>query len=67
MLKRAGAADFETWKLVGGELSAETRKRLKDALTGKAYEDLQNLQVDLIKSLPREAAERFRRWRSAAS
>lgn len=58
MLKRAGQHDFDTWMSLGELITKETRKKLRDAMTGSRFADLQEAQVDLIKSLPREAAEK---------
>jgi SPP1 gp7 family putative phage head morphogenesis protein len=66
MLKRVGAADWGTWAALGLELNKATKAKLRDALVGKRYTELQEAQVDLIKSLPREAAKTVHRWTKKA-
>lgn len=62
MLKRVARADYTVWNNIGQKLSAETRKRLKDVTVSSIFQQLQREQVDLIKSLPIEAAEKVHEW-----
>lgn len=62
MLKRAAKADYDVWRKVGQALSAEMKRRLKEEGTGSTFSKLQLEQVELIKSIPRTAAERVHDW-----
>jgi SPP1 gp7 family putative phage head morphogenesis protein len=66
MLKRVGAADWGTWERLGLELSAAQKKKLKSALVGYRYLELQEAQVKLIKSLPLEASKVVHKWTKSA-
>ena len=61
MITRAGAADLDVWMKVGKNLSKQTRALLRGAI-GTQFDTLQSAQVELIKSLPREAAEKVHAW-----
>lgn len=62
MLKRADQADYDTWLSVGKGISRETRKRLRSPAIANEYQRLQAEQVELIKSIPREAAKKVHEW-----
>lgn len=62
MLKRAAQADYDVWRKVGKELSADMKKKLKEEGAGTTFRRLQAEQVRLIKSIPRTAAERVAKW-----
>ena len=61
MIERAGAADYAVWMQVAKGLSKQTKALLKGAI-GTRFDTLQEEQVKLIKSLPREAAEKVHQW-----
>lgn len=58
MLLRASRIDYNEWIKESGKISRETRKKLREAGTGNFFRSLQDAQVDLITSLPLEAAEK---------
>ena len=62
MCEQASKADYDTWLELGDGLSKATRERLKTAAIGPVFDRLQAEQVDLITSLPREAAETVHEW-----
>lgn len=62
MLSRVARADYTVWNSTGEKLSAETKKRLKDTATSSVFQKLQHEQVELIKSLPLEAAQKVHEW-----
>lgn len=62
MIRRAAAADYETWLTIGKKISRATRKKLKDAAVGPIYSRLQQEQVTLIRSLPLEASKKVHDW-----
>lgn len=66
MLKRVADDDFDTWTKTSEKLSRETKKRLKDAVIGPEYARLQREQVDLIKSIPLDAAKKVHQWTQTA-
>ena len=61
-LKRAEKADYEEWKKLSGELGKKTRKILKEHGKGETFQALQSEQVNLIKSLPQDAALKVHEW-----
>ena len=62
MLKRASQADYDVWRKVGQELSADAKRMLKSDAVGSTFDKLQAEQVELIKSIPRDAAQRVHDW-----
>src|ERR1700753_1868923 len=58
MLADVGRRDEAQWAKHSKTMSRELRKEIQSAPTGLILADLQALQVDLITSLPREAAQR---------
>ena len=66
MITRVARDDYETWKLAyeesGREISKATRSVLESQETGSVFYDLQRRQVDLITSLPHDAAQKVHDW-----
>lgn len=62
MLQDAADADYQVWLKVGQKISRVTRQLLKDSDTGDVFKSIQNEQVDLIRSLPLEAAQKVQAW-----
>lgn len=62
MIDKASAADYAVWLKVANRLSRETRKMLKTAGVGSVYQSLQSEEVDLITSIPLEAAQKVHEW-----
>lgn len=58
MHARVGKQDARSWAELGEEMGRALRHEILTAPTGKAMREILNAQVDLITSLPREAAER---------
>lgn len=58
MLGDVDARDRESWRKLGNELSAGLRQEILSAPTGATLRELLATQVDLITSIPREAAQR---------
>ncbi|MNT45662.1 Phage Mu protein F like protein [compost metagenome] len=61
MLMDVALRDEKTWKEHARDLSRGLREEIKTAPTGKVMQQMLSEQVDLIKSIPREAAERVHR------
>lgn len=55
-IARVDEADRLTWRQIGDELAADTKRRIRDMRGDPAYREMIRRQVDLIKSLPTEAA-----------
>lgn len=66
MLADVARRDKRMWKSVGAELSAGVRARLDGTPVAGIFNELQDEQVKLIKSLPLEAAERVHQVATAA-
>lgn len=66
LLKRVGADDYNTWERTAAKISRGTKAKLKDAVIGAEYSRLQREQVELIKSLPLEAAKKVHEWTKAS-
>lgn len=62
MLRRAAAADYETWLNTGKKINRATKRMLRDAVVGPIFGRLQDEQVSLIRSLPLEAARKAHEW-----
>lgn len=62
MVKRTAKIDYDTWLRVGEGISRQTRKLLKSKGVGAEYSRLQQAQIDLITSLPRQAAQDVQEW-----
>lgn len=62
MVKRTAKIDYDTWMRVGEGISRQTRKLLKSKAVGAEYSRLQQAQIDLITSLPRQAAQDVQEW-----
>lgn len=61
MLQDVGSRTARQWRKMDEELGRELRNELQGAPTGEATRQLMQSQVDLITSLPTEAAERVHR------
>lgn len=61
MLEDVNARNLQDWRQMSATLSNELRQRVLQAPVGKVTEDLLALQVDLIKSIPLDAAARVQR------
>lgn len=61
MLEDVNARNLQDWRAMSATLSNELRQRVLQAPVGKVTEDLLTLQVDLIKSIPLDAAQRVQR------
>lgn len=66
MLADVDARDAKAWHEHSAELGAGLRQEIRTAPTGKAMRELLDLQVDLITSIPRSAAERVHRLATEA-
>ena len=62
MLKRVDKLDYDAWIDVGKSLSRSTKKILRSSTTGADFRRIQQEQVSLITSLPREASEKVHEW-----
>lgn len=58
MVQRVASKDEEAWTQLGQTIGRELRKELQNAPTGHALRSFMEKQVELIQSLPKEAAER---------
>lgn len=58
MVTEVAAADRESWRKTSATIGRLLHKEIATAPTGNAMQDALTRQVDLITSLPREAAER---------
>jgi SPP1 gp7 family putative phage head morphogenesis protein len=58
MLMDVALRDEQTWKILAKDLSRGLREEIRNAPTGVVMRQLLAEQVDLIQSLPREAAQR---------
>lgn len=61
MLADVGRRNEKAWKEVGKEMGRALKAELDQAPTGRIYAELMEEQVNLITSLPRQAAERVHR------
>ncbi len=61
MIHDVSRRDLSSWRAHSREIGESLRKELKSAPTGIVVRGLLDEQVDLIKSLPRKAAERVHR------
>lgn len=61
MLMDVALRDEQTWKVLAKDLSRGLREEIRNAPTGVVMRQLLAEQVDLIQSLPREAAQRVHR------
>lgn len=66
MCEHAAKADFDTWTQVAQGLSRSTRETLKDIAIGSVFDKIQADQVELITSLPRNAAQTVHEWTKQA-
>lgn len=62
MITDASEADYQTWLKVGKNISNATRRMLSSDSVGDVFQRLQDEEVELITSLPREAAEKVHEW-----
>ena len=62
MLRRVAQADYSVWLRVGEKISAETKRKLRDVTVYPIFKQLQHEQVELIKSLPIDAAQKVHEW-----
>ena len=58
MLNEVNQKDIAGWKAMAGEISEGVRREILSAPTGQLFKTLQAEQVDLIKSIPLDAAKR---------
>lgn len=58
MLEEVNQRDMQGWLGLAGEMSKALKDEIRNAPTGKLFKGLLDEQVDLIKSLPRKAAQR---------
>lgn len=58
MLRKADALDYSEWLKASKKITQKTRQQLRSAVTGGIFRELQDSQVELIKSLPLQAAEK---------
>lgn len=58
MVAEVGRRDILSWAQLGRQLGQSLRKEIAEAPTGRVMRDLMEEQVDLITSLPMEAAQR---------
>lgn len=58
MIAEAAGADYKAWRERAAEMSTALSRELKNAPTGQVYARLMAEQVELIKSLPLDAAQR---------
>jgi len=61
MVEAANATNSREWRAHASMLGRELRREIETAPTGAMMQALQREQVDLITSLPREAAERIQK------
>lgn len=61
MLAQVSRADVKAWEAHTGEVGRSLRAELRAEPTGAAVSDILARQVDLISSLPRQAAERVQK------
>jgi len=61
MVDAANATNSREWRAHAATMGRELRREIENAPTGVAMQALQAEQVDLITSLPREAAERVQK------
>jgi SPP1 gp7 family putative phage head morphogenesis protein len=61
MLADVGRRDAAAWHQLGQQVNRALKREIATTPTGPAWTELQASQVHLIKSLPREAAERVHR------
>lgn len=62
MLIDADEADYQTWLKVGKKISNQTKRLLARSGIADTFDRLQQEEVDLITSLPKEAAEKVHEW-----
>lgn len=62
MIRRTAKADYDTWLRVGEGISRQTRKLLKSVAVGPEFSKLQEAQVQLITSIPLDAAKDVHKW-----
>lgn len=62
MVQEAADADYQVWLKVGSAISRETRKLLRESGAGTVFRSVQAEQIDLIKSIPTEAAVKVQEW-----
>lgn len=62
MITDCSEADYQTWLKVGQQISNATRRLLSSESVGDVFQRLQQEEVELITSLPREAAEKVHEW-----
>lgn len=58
MIREVNERDRSAWRALGTDISIQLHKELREAPVGARVQELLNLQVDLITSIPREAAQR---------
>lgn len=58
MIRQVDERDRSAWRALGEEISTQLHKELREAPVGARVQELLAQQVDLIKSIPRQAAER---------
>ena len=61
MLESVNARNLQDWQEMSAFMSAELKRKVLQAPVGQVAQDLLALQVDLIKSIPLDAAERVQR------
>lgn len=61
MLEDVNARNLQDWRQMSATLSEELRRKVLRAPVGQVTEELLALQVDLIKSIPLDAAQRVQR------
>ncbi len=66
MIADVGRRNTKAWKELGEDMGKALRAELEQAPTGRIYGALMAEQVDLITSLPREAAQRVHRLTQTA-
>ena len=62
MIVDVADADYQAWMKVGKDVSNATRRMLSSESVGVVFQRLQDEEVELITSLPREAAENVHEW-----
>lgn len=58
MVTRTGIQDARAWETYSQEISAALKREIRNTDTGVVMREMVNRQVELIKSIPKEAAER---------
>ncbi|MEN6629831.1 MAG: phage minor head protein [Sulfuricella sp.] len=58
MLEEVNRKDYASWKAAANEMSSEVRRELSETQIGEVFRRLQAEQVELIKSIPIDAAQR---------